>query len=118
MMKDINFKQSEGALFLEEEHIILKEQIKKFVENEVKPKAKKWEVDGFIPREVFKKMGALGFLGITYPTEFGGSEMDVRGSVVFAEELGKSNQAVKISLFRTRRAMDARLEEKGLQASA
>ena len=37
-----------------------------------------------------QKMGALGFLGITYPTEFGGSEMDVRGSVVFAEELGKS----------------------------
>ena len=90
MMKDINFKQSEDALFLEEEHIILKEQIKKFVDNEVKPKATKWEVDGFIPREVFKKMGALGFLGITYPTEYGGSEMDVRGSVVFAEELGKS----------------------------
>ena len=89
-MKDINFKHSEDALFLEEEHIILKEQIKKFVENEVKPKASKWEVDGFIPRDVFKKMGALGFLGITYPTEFGGSEMDVRGSVVFAEELGKS----------------------------
>ncbi len=89
-MKDINFKQSEDALFLEEEHIILKEQIKKFVENEVKPKATKWEVEGYIPREVFKKMGALGFLGITYPTEYGGSEMDVRGSVVFAEELGKS----------------------------
>ena len=49
MMKDINFKQSEVELFLEEEHIILKEQIKKFVENEVKPKATKWEVDGFIP---------------------------------------------------------------------
>ena len=76
-MKDINFKQSEDALFLEEEHIILKEQIKKFVENEVKPEATKWEADGFIPREVFKKMGALGFLGITYPAEFGGSEMDV-----------------------------------------
>ena len=88
--KDINFKQSEDVLFLEEEHIILKEQIKKFVETEVKPEATKWEVDGFIPREVFKKMGALGFLGITYPIEFGGSEMDVRGSVVFAEELGKS----------------------------
>ncbi len=89
-MKDINFRQSEDGLFLEEEHIILKEQIKKFVENEVKPQATKWEVDGFIPREIFKKMGALGFLGITYPTEYGGSEMDVRGSVVFAEELGKS----------------------------
>ena len=35
-----------------------------------------------------------------------------------AEELGKSNQAVKISLFRTRRAMEARLEERGIQAIA
>ena len=89
-MKDINFKQAENILFLEEEHIILKDQIKKFVETEVKPEGTKWEEEGFIPREVFKKMGALGFLGITYPTEYGGSEMDVRGSVVFAEELGKS----------------------------
>ena len=89
-MKDVNFKESEDTLFLEEEHIILKDQIKRFVETEVKPEGPKWEVDGFIPREIFKKMGALGFLGITYPTEFGGSEMDVRGSVVFAEELGKS----------------------------
>ena len=89
-MKDINFKQTEDTLFLEEEHIILREQVKKFVETEVKPVAQNWESNGFIPREVFKKMGTLGFLGITYPTEFGGSEMDVRGSVVFAEELGKS----------------------------
>ncbi len=35
-----------------------------------------------------------------------------------AEELGKSNQAVKISLFRTRRAMEARLEERGVSLSA
>ena len=35
-----------------------------------------------------------------------------------AETLGKSNQAVKISLFRTRRAMEARLEELGIQAIA
>jgi len=35
-----------------------------------------------------------------------------------AEDLGKSNQAVKISLFRTRRAMEARLEERGIQLTA
>ncbi len=89
-MKDVNFERSQDTLFMEEEHTILKDQIKKFVETEVKPKGPKWEADGFIPREVFKKMGALGFLGITYPTKFGGSAMDVRGSVIFAEELGKS----------------------------
>ena len=43
---------------------------------------------------------------------------DNRPTKAIAEELGKSNQAVKISLFRTRRAMEARLEELGIQASA
>ena len=43
---------------------------------------------------------------------------DGRPTKVIADELGKSNQAVKISLFRTRRAMEARLEELGIQAIA
>ena len=43
---------------------------------------------------------------------------DGRPTKAIAEELGKSNQAVKISLFRTRRAMEARLEEHGIQAIA
>ena len=41
-MKDVNYKQAEDTLFLEEEHIILKEQVKKFVETEVKPEGPNW----------------------------------------------------------------------------
>jgi RNA polymerase sigma-70 factor (ECF subfamily) len=41
-----------------------------------------------------------------------------RATKVIAEDLGKSNQAIKISLFRTRRAMEARLEEQGIQLTA
>ena len=43
---------------------------------------------------------------------------DSRPTKEIAEELGKSNQAIKISLFRTRRAMEARLEELGIQQIA
>ncbi len=43
-----------------------------------------------MPREVLRRMGELGFLGIRYPAEYGGSEMDALGSVVLAEELGRS----------------------------
>jgi len=43
---------------------------------------------------------------------------DNRPTRAIAEELGKSNQAVKISLFRTRRAMESRLEEQGIQLIA
>lgn len=43
---------------------------------------------------------------------------DNRPTQMIAEKLGKSNQAVKISLFRTRRAMESRLEERGIQLIA
>jgi len=56
----------------------------------VKPHGEAWEAAGFVPREVLRRMGALGFLGIRYPARWGGSEMDERASVVLAEELGRS----------------------------
>jgi len=78
------------SIYFSEEHEQLRAQIRRFVEQEVKPHALKWEEQGFVPREVLQKMGALGFLGIRYPAEYGGSEMDTLGTVVLAEELGRS----------------------------
>ncbi len=43
-----------------------------------------------MPREVLRHMGELVFFGILYPAESGGSEMDVFGMIVLAEELGRS----------------------------
>jgi len=76
-------------LFSEEQHM-LREQIRRFVEQEVVPHGDAWEIQGFVPREVLRKMGELGFLGIRYPEEYGGSAMDTLGSVILAEELGRS----------------------------
>ena len=73
-----------------EEHELLRAQVRRFVESEVKPNALAWEEQGFVPRDVLRKMGQLGFFGIRYPAEYGGSEMDAFGSVVLAEELGRS----------------------------
>lgn len=86
-------KLSEGARrspYFTEEHEALRDQVRRFVETEIKPHALKWEEDGFVPREVLRKMGALGFFGIRYPAEYGGSEMDTLATVVLAEELGRS----------------------------
>ncbi|PZO03692.1 MAG: acyl-CoA dehydrogenase [Hyphomicrobiales bacterium] len=76
--------------YFTEEHEALRTQIRRFVETEIKPHALAWEEAGFVPREVLRKMGALGFLGIRYPSEYGGSEMDTMATVVLAEELGRS----------------------------
>src|SRR5215210_4269533 len=81
---------SAGWPYFGEEHEMLRRQVRRFVEEEVKPKALAWEEQGFVPREVLRRMGELGFLGIRYPEEYGGSEMDTLATVVLAEELGAS----------------------------
>ncbi|RYE32958.1 MAG: acyl-CoA dehydrogenase [Hyphomicrobiales bacterium] len=84
---------AEGARrspYFTEEHEALRDQVRRFVETEIKPHALQWEEDGFVPRNVLRKMGELGFFGIRYPADYGGSEMDTMATVVLAEELGRS----------------------------
>jgi acyl-CoA dehydrogenase len=81
---------SRPSPFFDEEHDMLRDQVRRFVEEDIKPHGEAWEAEGHVPRAVLRRMGALGFFGIRYPEEFGGSAMDTRGSVVLAEELGRS----------------------------
>ena len=78
------------SIYLRPEHVDLREQVARFVAKEVEPHGAAWEEQGFVPREVLRKMGELGFFGITYPAEYGGSEADALTSLVFAEALSRS----------------------------
>jgi acyl-CoA dehydrogenase len=78
------------SAYFGEEHELLRAQIRRFVDEEIKPRALQWEQDGMVPREVLRRMGELGFLGIRYPAQYGGSDMDTLATVVLAEELGRS----------------------------
>jgi acyl-CoA dehydrogenase len=69
---------------------LLRDSIRKYVEREIVPKAAPWEEQGFVPREVLRDMGKLGFLGLRYPEALGGSGLDARATAVLAEELGRS----------------------------
>ena len=75
---------------LREEHRMLRAQVRRFVQEQVKPRADEWEETGMVPRDILRQMGALGFLGIRYPEEYGGSAMDAIATAVLAEELGRS----------------------------
>lgn len=72
------------------EHRALRHQLRRFVEAEIKPHALDWEAQGSVPRAVLRRMGELGFFGIRYAPELGGSGMDPLASVILAEELGRS----------------------------
>ena len=72
------------------EHEMLRDSIRRFVEERIKPHAEHWEESGFVPREILREMGELGLLGIRYSARHGGSELDTLATVVLAEELGRS----------------------------
>lgn len=78
------------SIYFTEEHGMLRDQLRRFVDEEVRPKGDAWETDGNVPRDVLRKMGDLGFLGMRHPEKYGGSGMNVLSSVVLAEELGRS----------------------------
>ncbi|MEM7058911.1 MAG: acyl-CoA dehydrogenase family protein [Pseudomonadota bacterium] len=78
------------AIYFTEEHEAFRDQVRRFVDEEVRPHADAWEEAGEIPREVFRKMGELGFLGVRYEEDYGGAEMDTFGSIVLGEEMGRS----------------------------
>jgi acyl-CoA dehydrogenase len=69
---------------------LLRDSVRRFVEKDVVPKAHAWEEQGFVPREVLREMGRLGFLGLRYAEEFGGGALDARATAMLAEELGRS----------------------------
>lgn len=72
-----------------EEHELLRRTIRAFVEKEVVPHVDAWEADGRIPREAWRRMGALGLLGLDFPPEHGGGGADFLASVVLGEEMAR-----------------------------
>ncbi|MEW5704758.1 MAG: acyl-CoA dehydrogenase family protein [Pseudomonadota bacterium] len=78
------------SIYQTEELELFREQIRRFVQEEVEPHGEKWEEEGKVPRDVLRKMGRLGFFGITYPEKYGGAGLNTLATAVFAEELGRS----------------------------
>src|SRR5437763_1627690 len=72
-----------------EEHEALRESIRAFVDRELAPHAEAWEEATF-PDSVFRRMGELGFLGLSMPEEYGGQGGDYFCNLVLAEELSHS----------------------------
>jgi acyl-CoA dehydrogenase len=74
----------------QEEHSIFREAFKRFIEQEVTQRVAEWEAARIVPRDVWLKMGAAGFLCPWLPEEYGGAEADFLYSVIITEELAKA----------------------------
>jgi len=77
--------------YFNETHGMVRDTMRRFVNEAVKPHIDTWEEVGGFPREVYQHAGSLGLLGIGHPIEFGGSgEQDVFLKVAASEELMRS----------------------------
>ncbi|MER8096652.1 acyl-CoA dehydrogenase family protein [Streptomyces goshikiensis] len=82
-------------LELSEEQEAVRRLARAFTEREVVPYAADWDRAESVDRAIVKKLGALGFLGLTVPEEYGGSGGDHLAYVLVTEELGRGDSAVR-----------------------
>jgi len=80
----------ERTLFTEE-HTLFRDNVRRFMEQEVVPHHADWEAQGYVDREIWRKAGANGFLCSSIPEEYGGSAADERYSIILMEEGARVN---------------------------
>ena len=80
----------DNNIYLTPDHELLREQVARFIAREVEPHAARWEEEGCVPRDVLRRMGAAGLLGIAFEPEYGGAGADALTNLVFAESLSQS----------------------------
>jgi glutaryl-CoA dehydrogenase (non-decarboxylating) len=81
---------------LTEEHRLVQQSARAFVEAEILPHIREWDERGETHREVFAKMAELGFLGAPIPEAYGGAGMDYIGFAILCEELERADTAFRV----------------------
>ena len=77
-----------------DEHQMFRQTVRRFVDAEIKPYVEEWETARiFTAHDLFKKMGNLGLLGLTYPEAYGGGGVDYWYQAVMLEEVGRAGCA-------------------------
>ncbi len=85
-----DFKGTACQQYFTKEHDMLRKAVRDFVKKEILPYIEDWEEANDFPTDLYKKFGDLGFLGIGYPEEYGGTPGDIFDIVVVTEELCRS----------------------------
>ncbi len=68
---------------------LFRDNVYKFLENEVEPYYEKWEKDEIFPRELWNKLGENGFLCVDVPEEYGGFGASFELSAIIIEEISR-----------------------------
>jgi glutaryl-CoA dehydrogenase (non-decarboxylating) len=81
---------------LSDENRLVQESARAFAEAEIVPHIREWDEKGEVHREVFERMGELGFLGAPLPQQYGGGGMDYISFALLCEELERADTAFRV----------------------
>lgn len=84
--------------YLTETQKQVKQLARDFAEKEIAPYVRKYDEKGQFPFEIMKKLGEIGFLGITFPEEYGGSGLSYLDYVVIVEEISRIDPSIGLSV--------------------
>lgn len=81
---------------LTEDQILIKEMIRDFAQNEIKPCAKALEESHQFPDELLRKLAGLGILGMSVPTQYGGIKTDTLSLMIALEEISRALPSLSV----------------------
>ncbi len=82
---------------LTEEHIMLRDMVRKFANNEILPVVEQDENEHRFQRELVTKMGELGLFGCPVPEEYGGNGMGYLAHAIVTEEIGRASGSLRVA---------------------
>ncbi|MBK8915864.1 MAG: acyl-CoA dehydrogenase family protein [Phycisphaerales bacterium] len=83
---------------LPEDIVALRDVVRKFAAEEIRPHAREWDEKQWLPDSVIAQMAELGLLGLTIPTEFGGSGLGFLANATVMEEIARQDGGTALML--------------------
>ena len=84
-------KQLKHMKYFTEEHQLFRQSMRDFLAKEIIPHIDQWEEQGFIPKDIYKKFGEMGYFGLAFPEQYGGLNLDHFYAIIMSEELARVN---------------------------
>ncbi|AAT43774.1 acyl-CoA dehydrogenase family protein [Picrophilus oshimae] len=75
----------------------IRENVKEFSEKEIMPLSKKIDEDDYFPVDLFKKLGRQGYLGVTIPEEYNGTNLGYMAQAIIEEEISYCSGSIGLS---------------------
>ena len=86
------------SLFFKEEHIMIRDMVRNFADDQIMPLARSFDEEEKFPLELVQEMGRLGLMGMIVPQEYGGSGLDMVAFATAIIELARADASVAITM--------------------